>query len=107
LQVLNTYPEMITQFHLLTPLLIVGVIAALFVIGAIISNDGSIAILGILGCCGLFLLLIPIFSKRVPSGKMIMQVTFDDTIPISEFTKKYEIIGQDGLIYTIKEKHVG
>ena len=32
------------------------------------------------------------------------QVTIDDSVPMNEFYKKYEIIEVEGKIYTIKEK---
>lgn len=32
------------------------------------------------------------------------QVTLDDSVTVNELLDRYEIVGQDGLIYTIKER---
>ena len=40
----------------------------------------------------------------VPTGKYEYKVTISDEVNFVEFNNKYEIIDQDGLIYTIKEK---
>ena len=40
----------------------------------------------------------------VPTGKYTYKVTISDEVNFVEFNNKYEIIDQDGLIYTIKEK---
>jgi len=32
------------------------------------------------------------------------QVTIDDTVSMTEFNERYEIIEQDGLIFTVKER---
>ena len=39
-----------------------------------------------------------------PTGKYTYKVTISDEVNFVEFNNKYEIIDQDGLIYTIKEK---
>lgn len=38
------------------------------------------------------------------TGKYTYKVTISDEVNFVEFNDKYEIIDQDGLIYTIKEK---
>lgn len=38
------------------------------------------------------------------TGKYTYKVTISDEVNFVEFNNKYEIIDQDGLIYTIKEK---
>ena len=42
--------------------------------------------------------------KSVETGKEIYQVTVSDNINFNEFMNTYNIIKQDGLIYTIIEK---
>lgn len=39
-----------------------------------------------------------------PTGKYTYKVTISDEVNFVDFNNKYEIIEQDGLIYTIKEK---
>lgn len=34
------------------------------------------------------------------------QVIIDDSVSLVEFTEKYEILDQEGLIYTVKEKEI-
>ena len=41
---------------------------------------------------------------KVPTRKYTYKVTISDEVNFVEFNNKYEIIDQDGLIYTIKEK---
>lgn len=60
---------------------------------------------------GLFIIIIGIiliihFFPNNDRFKTVYKVTIDDSVSINEFNKKYEIINQDGLIYTIKEKEV-
>lgn len=43
-------------------------------------------------------------SIEIPNGKYEYQVTVDDTVSMSDFNEKYEIIKIDGKIYTIREK---
>lgn len=35
------------------------------------------------------------------------QVTIDESVSLAEFNKRYEILDQDGLIYTIRERNEG
>lgn len=39
-----------------------------------------------------------------PTGEYEYKVTISDEVSMNEFMKKYEIINQDGKIYTIKER---
>ena len=39
-----------------------------------------------------------------PTGRYEYQVTIDDTVSITEFYEKYEVIDQNGKIWTIREK---
>lgn len=41
-----------------------------------------------------------------PTGEYTYKVTISDEVNFVEFNNKYEIIDQDGLIYTIKEKEI-
>jgi ABC-type uncharacterized transport system permease subunit len=39
-----------------------------------------------------------------PNGKIEYKVLFDDSVSISQVLEKYEIVNQEGLIYTIIER---
>ena len=41
-----------------------------------------------------------------PTGEHTYKVTIDETVSMTEFHERYEIIDQDGLIYKIKERKV-
>lgn len=47
-----------------------------------------------------------IFGCLIPEKKYETryQVTIDDSVSMNEFTSKYEVVKQEGLIYTIIEK---
>ena len=39
-----------------------------------------------------------------PTGKYEYQVTIDDSVSFTEFNEKYEVISQEGKIFTVKER---
>ena len=39
------------------------------------------------------------------TGEYEYKVTIDDSVSMNEFLDKYEILDQEGKIYTVKEKH--
>lgn len=43
-------------------------------------------------------------SIPCPTGRYVYQVTIDETVSFQELNKNYEILEQNGRIYTIKEK---
>ena len=43
-------------------------------------------------------------NDRIPTGEYTYKVIISDSVPLTEFSERYEIIDQDGLIYEIKEK---
>ena len=43
-------------------------------------------------------------SREIPNGKYEYQVIIDDSISMSEFYDKYEVIEVEGKIYTIRKK---
>ena len=49
-------------------------------------------------------MVISIIVKSASSYHYEYQVTISDEVNFNDFNKKYEIINQEGLIYTIKEK---
>lgn len=57
--------------------------------------------------CGIILYIVGLFCMSFVesgTGKYTYKVTISDEVNFVEFNDKYEIIDQDGLIYTIKEK---
>lgn len=53
---------------------------------------------------GFLIFAICISFVENPTGKYTYKVTISDEVNFVEFDNKYEIIDQDGLIYTISEK---
>ena len=49
-------------------------------------------------------ILTAIFSKKEVGKEYHYKVTIDDSVSMNEFLDKYEIIDQEGKIYTVKEK---
>lgn len=49
-------------------------------------------------------LLTIFFSEKEVGKEYHYQVTIDDSVSMNEFLDKYEILGQEGKIYTVKEK---
>lgn len=83
----------------------------IFVISVIICmsfNQEIIQIIsGISSICCFILFIIGMFCTvfvTKGTGKYTYKVTISDEVNFVEFDNKYEIIDQDGLIYTIKEK---
>ena len=83
----------------------------IFVISSIIciiySNEIIQIIFGMNSICFFILFVVGIFCMGFienPTGKYTYKVTISDEVNFVEFNNKYEIIDQDGLIYTIKEK---
>ena len=63
------------------------------------------------GYCIVFLIMLFVFViigkvyyKQVETGRYEYQVLLDETVDINELASHYDIIGQDGLIWTIQDK---
>lgn len=55
--------------------------------------------------CFLFFIIIgKVHYKQVETGRYEYQVLLDETVDINELASHYDIIGQDGLIWTIQDK---
>jgi hypothetical protein len=84
----------------------------LFVVGisctiaGLIVNVFKIFFAGLI--CVLLMLPAGIFAKaythEVETGRYEYQVLLDETVDINELASRYDIIGQDGLIWTIQDK---
>lgn len=105
--ILNTYTENNLVFGLVfgfISLCLLG-LSIWLLCTAISDHSGGGAALCtflILACTGMATLS---FYKAIAEPTVTYyQATLDDSVSYTEFTKQYEIIDQEGKIYTIKEK---
>lgn len=49
-------------------------------------------------------ILVEIYTHEVETGRYEYQALLDETVDINELATHYDIIGQDGLIWTIQDK---
>ena len=93
-------------------ILAVAVGASAIMIGLFDMDDGYSYSCGLIKLIvGIILLILGtiglVYAKTIgekPTGKYQYQVTIDDTVVMSEFYDKYEVIEVEGKIYTIREK---
>ena len=91
---------------------IITIIALIaFVVSMIITSsfhhNRIETIFGISSICFSILFVVGLFCMKfieIRTGKYTYKVTISNEVNFVEFNNKYEIIDQDGLIYTIKEK---
>ena len=91
---------------------LIGIFTICFLIGILIGlkeNDiGTGVIVGVItGCISaliLSILLTLAFGKKEVGTETHYKVTIDDSVSMNEFLDKYEIIDQEGKIYTVKER---
>ena len=87
--------------------LVCGILISLISLVALVlaAKDGSPFVIGFLLTCALGGLFIGFGIDELNQlPETHYQVTIDDSVPMNEFYKKYEIIEVEGKIYTIKEK---
>ena len=95
-----TWTWIITMIGIIT--FVISLIIALNVNQEIIET-----IFGISSICFFILFIVGIYCMcfvKTKTGEYTYKVTISDEVNFVEFNNKYEIIDQDGLIYTIKEK---
>jgi cell division protein FtsW (lipid II flippase) len=61
----------------------------------------------ILTVCGIVLMVAALVSNHDSINRIEYKVTIDDSVSMNEFLDKYEILDQEGKIYTVKEKNNG
>ena len=89
---------------------VVATIVIMFIIGAFLAwhqGDGKYIILFlvfglILG--GIIAVMIASETSYPTAYETRYKVTIDDTVSMNEFNEKYEIVSQEGKIYTVREK---
>lgn len=82
----------------------VGLLITLIgIILAIVSDEDGFAFLGVI--LGLFIGIWVGFAGGEPEYAPTYKVTISDTVSLNDFNEKYEILEQDGKIYTIMERN--
>ena len=61
-------------------------------------------ICSILTVCGVVLMTLALSPNKSNVNHIELKVTIDDSVSMNEFLDKYEILDQEGKIYTVKEK---
>ena len=83
--------------------LVVGVLAFFImeIAGSIVTEGEHPIVIALISA---FACYVAFFIFARPTGEYKYKVTIDDTVSLTEFYEKYEIIDQEGKIYTIKFK---
>ena len=107
IEILNTTEITTTEhFWAVVILLILGIFVMSVSIYLVLETEKpSFLLLSLIG--GLFMIgsnTIKGSNFNQPTGTYKYQVTIDDTVSMNEFMEKYEILDQQGRIYTIKFK---
>lgn len=79
------------------------------VIGFVLDNDNKVldVVIGLLVGAGFglaFWFLMALATETPVAYETQYKVTISDEVPMAEFTEKYEVIEQDGKIYTVRER---
>lgn len=107
--VLNSYPNELTALGIyLYVAILVGFLLSVFVLYCGIKDKYKYSpgiVVGVLFIVT-FLVLFGVTTHKcfIKEPDTYYQVTLDEDVPYLEFTERYEIIEQEGKIYTIKEK---
>lgn len=106
--ILNTIEVMASTWGFSIVGLIIAILSLLFLIGiifSIIKNEVIItSFLSLLVVFGVIISTMCFGSANEYFDHYEYQVIVDDSVSLVEFTEKYEILDQEGLIYTVKEK---
>lgn len=87
------------------PLLILGTITCFIVAFVIAISDTDSDIAGWIGIISFLVgLILRVLSLVIAKETTRYQVLLDDTYPVSELYKNYEIVEQEGITYWIEEK---
>lgn len=105
--ILNTYTSsnssLFTLFSYALGLMLV-IVSIMIIVVSIQDNEPHPFILFICFGFGLFFLRCGYASHRLPDQIIKYQITVDDSVSFNDFMERYEIIEQDGKIYTVIEK---
>lgn len=64
----------------------------------------AVTICSVLVACGVILMTLALVSNKNSINHIEYKVTIDDSVSMNEFLDKYEILDQEGKIYTVKER---
>lgn len=108
--ILNTIEVMASTWGFSIAGLIVAILTLFILIGAIFSivkDEGPEAtLLCAVAVVGIFVSLMCFGTANEYFDYYKYQVVIDDSVSLTEFMEKYEILDQEGLIYTVKEKEI-
>ena len=109
-EILNTtihYKEVMPAWALIVAIAIVVIPVVAMLIGAIVRSDLLFTIGSISLILGLVLALIIGAKIRQTTNEIEYiehEVLVDDSVSLTEFNEKYEIVSQKGKIYVVREK---
>ena len=108
--ILNTIEVMGSTWGFSIVGLIIAILTLFILIGVIfgiIKNEGPEAVLlSLLAVLGVLISLMCFGTANEYFDYYKYQVIIDDSVSLTEFMEKYEILDQEGLIYTVKEKEI-
>ena len=89
-------------------LFIIVAINILFIVSAIENNDFIIFVCGVLVSIvfGMLMWFVIDVITETPTGRYEYKVLIDDSVSMTEFYERYDLISVDGQIYTIRDKEV-
>jgi hypothetical protein len=100
-------------FNWIECFIVFGIAFGLFVIGGIIASwiHDDISMLGAMFIAGiifgvLFGAVVGFFDGTPIEYETQYKVTISDEVPMNDFLEKYEILDQEGKIYTVRERGV-
>lgn len=99
------YRDLFPSWLLALTLFGLFVISLVLIIAGAIENKSKIIILGF--TMFFVSLILGITTSRIKSKEIDYieyKVTIDDSVSMNKFLNKYEILDQEGKIYTVKEK---
>lgn len=108
--ILNTIEVMAGTWGFSVMGLIVAILTLFILIGiifSIIKNEGlEAALLSLFVALGVLISLMCFGTANEYFDYYKYQVIIDDSVSLTDFMEKYEILDQEGLIYTVKEKEI-
>ena len=100
--------ETVSTLSVAIPLGIISLL--LFIVSFVLTiklfcdGEDGIAMLSIISTVAALILVVVCTIDAFDPPETTYKVTIDETVSFQEFSERYEIVEQDGLIYTIKEK---
>ena len=108
--ILNTIEVMTGTWGFSVIGLLIAILTLFILIGvifSIIKNEGlEAALLSLFVALGVLISLMCFGTANEYFDYYKYQVIIDDSVSLTEFMEKYEILDQEGLIYTVKEKEI-